>query len=33
MQIKFIVDGQWKTDPLRPIVNTSGYENNLLIIT
>ncbi|XP_008446306.2 protein PTST homolog 2, chloroplastic [Cucumis melo] len=32
-EIKFIVDGQWKIDPLRPIVNTSGYENNLLIIT
>ncbi|XP_038892019.1 protein PTST homolog 2, chloroplastic [Benincasa hispida] len=31
-EIKFIVDGQWKIDPLRPIVNTSGYENNLLII-
>lgn len=32
-EIKFIVDGQWKIDPLRPIVNTSGYENNLLIVT
>lgn len=32
-EIKFIVDGIWKTDPLRPIVRNSGYENNLLIIT
>ncbi|XP_022151089.1 uncharacterized protein LOC111019111 isoform X2 [Momordica charantia] len=32
-EIKFIVDGQWRIDPLRPIVNSSGYENNLLIIT
>ncbi|XP_022998696.1 protein PTST homolog 2, chloroplastic-like isoform X1 [Cucurbita maxima] len=32
-EIKFIVDGQWKIDPLRPIVISSGYENNLLIIT
>ena len=33
LQIKFIVDGQWKVDPLRPIVKNNGYENNLLIIT
>ncbi|KAK4763701.1 hypothetical protein SAY87_013139 [Trapa incisa] len=32
-EIKFIVDGTWKIDPLRPIVNNNGYENNLLIIT
>ncbi|POO00038.1 AMP-activated protein kinase, glycogen-binding domain containing protein [Trema orientale] len=32
-EIKFIVDGQWRIDPLRPIVKNSGYENNLLIIT
>ncbi|KAJ0257753.1 Protein PTST 2 [Hirschfeldia incana] len=32
-QIKFIVDGQWKVDPLRPIVTCDGYENNLLIIS
>lgn len=32
-EIKFIVDGKWRTDPLRPIVNNNGYENNLLIIT
>ncbi|KAK7307145.1 hypothetical protein VNO77_39956 [Canavalia gladiata] len=31
-EIKFIVDGEWKTDPLRPVVNNNGYENNLLII-
>ncbi|KAA8532950.1 hypothetical protein F0562_032933 [Nyssa sinensis] len=32
-EIKFIVDGIWKTDPLRPIVHDDGHENNLLIIT
>ncbi|XVF44150.1 hypothetical protein PTKIN_Ptkin02bG0097900 [Pterospermum kingtungense] len=32
-EIKFIVDGQWTIDPLRPIVSNNGYENNLLIIT
>lgn len=32
-QIKFIVDGIWKTDPLRPIVRNGGNENNLLSIT
>ncbi|XP_075506884.1 protein PTST homolog 2, chloroplastic-like isoform X1 [Primulina tabacum] len=32
-EIKFIVDGIWKVDPLRPIVNSSGYQNNLLIVT
>ncbi|VVA92347.1 unnamed protein product [Arabis nemorensis] len=32
-EIKFIVDGQWKVDPLRPIVTCNGYENNLLIIS
>ncbi|KAF8040547.1 hypothetical protein BT93_B2698 [Corymbia citriodora subsp. variegata] len=32
-EIKFIVDGVWRTDPLRPIFNNNGYENNLLIIT
>ncbi|XP_061985027.1 protein PTST homolog 2, chloroplastic-like isoform X2 [Populus nigra] len=31
-EIKFVVDGEWKIDPLRPIVNNNGYENNLLII-
>ncbi|OMO51667.1 hypothetical protein CCACVL1_29656 [Corchorus capsularis] len=32
-EIKFIVDGEWKIDPLRPIVNNNGFANNLLIIT
>ncbi|GMH27612.1 hypothetical protein Nepgr_029455 [Nepenthes gracilis] len=32
-EIKFIVDGIWKVDPLRPVVHSDGYENNLLIIT
>ncbi|KAK3026651.1 hypothetical protein RJ639_040678 [Escallonia herrerae] len=31
-EIKFIVDGVWRIDPLRPIVH-SKHENNLLIIT
>ncbi|CAL9156394.1 protein FLOURY ENDOSPERM 6, chloroplastic-like [Musa acuminata AAA Group] len=31
-EIKFIVDGVWKVDPLRPIVRNSGHENNLLIV-
>ncbi|XP_061351953.1 protein PTST homolog 2, chloroplastic [Gastrolobium bilobum] len=31
-EIKFIVDGEWKIDPLRPVVNNNGYENNLLVI-
>ncbi|XP_009610612.1 protein PTST homolog 2, chloroplastic [Nicotiana tomentosiformis] len=32
-EIKFIVDGIWKVDPLRPVVHNNGYENNLLIVT
>lgn len=32
LQMKFIVDGVWKLDPLRPIVYDNGYENNLLIV-
>lgn len=32
-EIKFIVDGVWKVDPLRPIVKNGGYENNLFIVT
>ncbi|MCD7468549.1 hypothetical protein HAX54_006893 [Datura stramonium] len=32
-EIKFIVDGIWKIDPLRPIVHNNGHENNLLIVT
>ncbi|CAJ1931679.1 unnamed protein product [Sphenostylis stenocarpa] len=31
-EMKFIVDGEWKIDPLRPIVTNNGYENNLLIV-
>ncbi|WVZ60120.1 LOW QUALITY PROTEIN: hypothetical protein U9M48_010181 [Paspalum notatum var. saurae] len=29
-EIKFIVDGVWKNDPLRPTVHNNGHENNLL---
>ncbi|CAN6727312.1 unnamed protein product [Malus baccata var. baccata] len=32
-EIKFIADGEWRVDPLRPIVRNNGYENNVLIIT
>ncbi|KAL5553971.1 hypothetical protein UlMin_041372 [Ulmus minor] len=32
-EIKFIVDGKWQVDPLRPIVKNNGYENNLLVIS
>ncbi|GLU09332.1 hypothetical protein SLE2022_261980 [Rubroshorea leprosula] len=32
-EIKFIVDGKWMIDALRPIVHNNGHENNLLIIT
>ncbi|KAM0952129.1 putative AMP-activated kinase, glycogen-binding protein [Dioscorea sansibarensis] len=32
-EIKFIVDGAWQVDPLRPIVNNNGHENNLLVVT
>lgn len=32
-EIKFVVDGIWKIDPLRPIIHNNGHENNLLIIT
>lgn len=32
-EIKFIVDGEWGVDPLRPIVTNNGHQNNLLIIT
>ncbi|KAI4314222.1 hypothetical protein L6164_027155 [Bauhinia variegata] len=31
-EIKFIVDGEWRTDPLRPIVRNNGHVNNLLIV-
>ncbi|KAG7979404.1 hypothetical protein I3843_05G129800 [Carya illinoinensis] len=32
-EIKFIVDGEWRVDQLRPIVKNNGYENNLLVVT
>ncbi|MCL7051950.1 hypothetical protein MKW94_020242 [Papaver nudicaule] len=32
-EFKFIVDGEWKIDPLRTIVNSNGHENNLLIVS
>ncbi|KAJ4769430.1 5'-AMP-activated protein kinase-like protein [Rhynchospora pubera] len=31
-EIKFIVDGVWTVDPLRPVVHQSGHENNLLTV-
>ncbi|KAJ3674653.1 hypothetical protein LUZ60_005269 [Juncus effusus] len=31
-EIKFIVDGIWKVDPLRPVVHNNGHENNLLTV-
>ncbi|KAI3744542.1 hypothetical protein L1987_57625 [Smallanthus sonchifolius] len=31
-KFKFIVDGVWRVDLLRHIVNNNGYENNVLII-
>ncbi|XP_076894252.1 protein PTST homolog 2, chloroplastic-like [Bidens hawaiensis] len=31
-EYKFLVDGVWKLDSLRPTVKNNGYENNLLII-
>lgn len=33
LQIKFIVDGRWKVDPLRPIVYNNGFQNNLFTVT
>ncbi|PKA48364.1 Sucrose nonfermenting 4-like protein [Apostasia shenzhenica] len=32
-EIKFVVDGIWTVDPLRPVVKNNGFENNLLIVT
>ncbi|KAG9444533.1 hypothetical protein H6P81_015873 [Aristolochia fimbriata] len=32
-EIKFIVDGVWRVDPLRPVVHSNGHENNLLIVS
>ncbi|XP_023747925.1 protein PTST homolog 2, chloroplastic isoform X1 [Lactuca sativa] len=31
-EIKFIVDGIWRVDPMLPIVHNNGYENNMLIV-
>ncbi|KAL9272154.1 PTST homolog 2, chloroplastic-like protein [Drosera capensis] len=31
-EMKFIVDGIWRVDPLRPVVHNEGYENNLLFV-
>lgn len=31
-EIKFIVDGVWRIDPMLPIVRNNGYENNSLIV-
>ncbi|XP_057448338.1 protein PTST homolog 2, chloroplastic isoform X2 [Lotus japonicus] len=31
-EIKFIVDGEWQIDPLLPIVNNNGHENNVLTV-
>ncbi|CAN0924138.1 Protein PTST homolog 2, chloroplastic [Linum grandiflorum] len=31
-EIKFIVDGEWKVDLLRPTVEYKGYVNNVLIV-
>ncbi|KAG6486021.1 hypothetical protein ZIOFF_054591 [Zingiber officinale] len=31
-EIKFIVDGVWKIDPLRPTAHNNGHENNLLMV-
>ncbi|KAL5722567.1 hypothetical protein ACHQM5_006076 [Ranunculus cassubicifolius] len=32
-EIKFIVDGEWMIDPLRPTAPHWGYSNNILIIS
>ncbi|KAL1550973.1 protein PTST 2, chloroplastic-like isoform X1 [Salvia divinorum] len=32
-EIKFIVDGNWKLDPLRPTINNNGFINNIFIVT
>lgn len=31
-EIKFIVDGIWRVDPLLPVIHNNGYENNSLIV-
>ncbi|CAM8922346.1 unnamed protein product [Rhodiola kirilowii] len=32
-EIKFIVEGVWKIDPLLPITRNNGFQNNILIVT
>ncbi|KAJ6845034.1 uncharacterized protein M6B38_290090 [Iris pallida] len=32
-EIKFIVDGEWRIDPLRPVVDNNGHQNNLLMVS
>ncbi|XP_076925043.1 protein PTST homolog 2, chloroplastic [Bidens hawaiensis] len=31
-EIKFIVDGTWRVDPMLPVVHNNGYENNILVV-
>lgn len=31
-EIKFIVNGEWRVDPNRPIIHADGFENNVLTI-
>lgn len=31
-EIKFIVDGIWRVDPMLPVVHSNGYENNSLVV-
>nr|GEY32979.1 protein PTST homolog 2, chloroplastic [Tanacetum cinerariifolium] len=31
-EIKFIVDGIWRVDPMLPVVHINGYENNSLVV-
>ncbi|KAL7132927.1 hypothetical protein ABFS83_12G108100 [Erythranthe nasuta] len=31
-EIKFVVDGVWKIDPLRPITKNHGHENNVFVV-
>ncbi|CAM8919283.1 unnamed protein product [Rhodiola kirilowii] len=32
-EIKFIVEGVWKIDPLLPITRNNGFQNNILVVT
>ncbi|XP_031482191.1 protein PTST homolog 2, chloroplastic-like [Nymphaea colorata] len=32
-EIKFIVDGMWRIDPLRTVLSNNGHENNLLVVS